>query len=501
MLSEQDKTGRIARNTVVLFFRMMLVMGVGLVTSRVVLDKLGVEDFGIYSLVGGVVVLFSFLQQALNNATYRYLTFSIGEGDPDKQRNVFSMSLNAHLILACVIILLSETIGLWILNFKLVIPEARQTAANVAYQMSVICTCLNVIRTPYNSIIVAHEKMDFFAWTSIAEAVLQLLVVYILVIGNLDKLILYSVLCVALSAFMLLWYRFHCSRHFGECRYRRVWDGKLIADMVKYSGLSIIVNGVDVCVSQSAVFFFNAFFGLVANAALGIANKVNGMMNAFLSSYTTAYNPQIVKSYASGERDYFIKLIFSSSRISYFLLLLVSIPVVLNVDFILDIWLKNPPEGSGLFFQLIIIHSLIDAYSAPLWIGVHATGNLKTHQILMASIKILNIPLAYVMLKAGCPAWSVLAVKAVLNFICSIVRPCYVKRLYGLPLRRYFREVWIPVYIVTALSVPLPFFVASGMADGWMRLLISSAVFFALALPSVFVVLRRSGHKNFLNFL
>lgn len=488
METNQNNSKRIAKNTLYLFFRMFLVLAVGLYTSRVVLNTLGVDDYGLYNVVGSVVVLFGFLQQALNNATYRYLAYGIGQGNQEVLRNTFSMAINAHLILVVIILLLSETFGLWFLYNKLVIPVERMDAANFAYQMSILCCCINIIKTPYNSSIIAHEKMNFYAYTSIVEVILKLVIVYLLTLGGFDKLMLYSFLILVITIIMLIWYYIQCKRFFPECHYQRHWDGTLISNMVKYSGLSIIVNMVDVCVCQSAVFFFNIFFGLVANAALGIANQVNGQLTNFLNSFTQSYGPQIIKSYASGDKKYFMKLIFSSSKFSYYLLLLASVPVLLNIDFILKIWLKNPPESTGIFFIVVICYSLVDAYSAPLWTGVHATGNIKGHQILMACIKILNIPLAYVLLKVGCPAWSVLLLKAILNVVCSIVRPCYVHKLYELPLGKYFKEVMGVVYLTTIIILPIPFYLAFIMEDGWGKLCLTSIVFMIIAVPVIYFV-------------
>lgn len=486
--STQDNSKRIAKNTLYLFFRMFFVLAVGLYTSRVVLETLGVEDYGLYNVVGSIVVLFGFLQQALNNATYRYLAYGIGVGDKEVLRNTFSMAINAHLILVGIILLLSETLGLWFLYNKLVIPIERMDAAIFAYQMSILCCCVNIIKTPYNSSIIAHEKMNFYAYTSIIEVVLKLLIVYLLIIGDFDKLKLYSFLILVVTLLMLLWYYLQCKKLFPECHYRKHWDGSLISNMVKYSGLSIIVNLVDVSVNQSIVFFFNIFFGLVANAALGIANQVNSQLTNFLNSFTQSYGPQIIKSYASGDKKYFMNLMFSSSKFSYYLLLLVSVPVLLNIDFILNLWLKNPPENASTFFMVVIWYSLVDAYSAPLWTGVHATGNIKGHQILMASIKILNIPLAYIMLKFGSPAWTALLLKVVLNVICSVVRPCYVRKLYGLPLAKYFKDVFGMIYLSTVIMLPLPFYLAHRMENGWSKLCLTSMLFVAIAMPVIYII-------------
>lgn len=488
MESNQVKSKRIAKNTLFLFIRMALILCVGLFTSRVVLNTLGVDDFGIYNLVGSVVVLFSFLQSALTNATYRFFAYELGKGDEVQLKRTFAMAVNAHVILALVILILCEIGGTWFLNHKLVIPEGRMDAANIAFHFSMLCFCLNIIKTPYNSAIIVHERMGFFAYTSIVEALMKLGIVYMLVCFAMDKLILYSMLMLGVAVVLLVWYVIHCNRLFEECRYKPVWDGGLIKGMLKYSGWSVIVNAVDVTVNQSVLFFFNIFFGVVANAAMGVASQVNGHLTNFLNSFTQSYNPQIIKSYAAGEQNYFIKLIFSTSKISYFLLLMASMPIMLNIDFILDLWLKNPPDGSSTFVILVIAYALVDAYSAPLWIGVHATGNLKMHQILMSSIKILNIPLAYIMLKAGCPAWTALALKVGLNVVCSIARPCYVKRLYGLPLLKYMVQVWGNVYVVTALVLPLPIYLANIFEPSWTRTFVTSIVFFVLFVPIVYGV-------------
>lgn len=475
---------------------MALSFCVGLYASRVVLYTLGVEDYGIYNVVGSVVVLFSFLQSALNNATYRFLAFELGKGDPVQLKKTFSMAVNAHVILAVIILLLCEIGGTWFLNTKLVIPADRMWAANTAFHFSMLCFCLNIIKTPFNSAIIVHEKMGFYAYTSIIESLMRLGVVYILVCFSMDKLILYSILMLSVAVIILVWYVVHCFRSFEECRYKFLWDGNLIKGMLKYSGWSVIVNAVDVSVNQSVLFFFNIFFGVVANAAMGIANQVNAQLNSFIGSFSQSYNPQIIKSYAAGKQDYFIKLIFSTSKLAYFLLLMVAVPVLVNIDFILNIWLKNLPPGASTFVLLVVAYSLVDTYSAPLWIGVHATGNLKTHQILMSGIKILNIPMAYVLLKVGCPAWSALAVKAGLNIVCSVARPCYVKRLYGLPLGSYFKNVWLVVYFVTLLSVPLPVYVSSLYESSLTRFLLTTGAFLLVFIPVTYAFGLNADERN-----
>lgn len=477
-MADNTRNGRrVAKNAVYMFFRMMIVMLVGLYTSRVVLNTLGVNDYGTYNVVGGVVVLFSFLRQAMTNATYRYLTYALGEGDTDKLRNTFVMAINAHWIIAGMILLLTETVGLWLLNNKLVFPDGRLFAANVAYQFSMLSFCMGVMQTPYNSVIIAHERMSFFAVTGIWEVMLKLLLVYLLVALPGDNLINYSWLLAAVSLFMLCWYWIYCRKHFTECSYFRFWDGRLMCSMLRYSGWSVLVNATDIGVTQCMVFFFNTFFGVVANAALGIANNVNNLLTQFLQNFTQAYSPQIFKTYAKRDMPYFHKLLCSTSKLSYYLLFAVSVPVMMNIDFILRIWFGMVPEDTGLFVILVVLFSLVDAYSQPHWIAVYATGKLRIHQIMMSGIKILNIPLAYLLLELEFGAWTALALKAGLNIVCAIVRSIYMKYLVRLSMSMLLKDVLCPVSLVTVLTLPLPLYLCRIMEDGWFKLLATSSLF------------------------
>lgn len=483
-----NNTQKIAKNTFYMFLRMVIVLCVGLFTSRVILQTLGVEDFGVYNVVGGIVVLFSFLQQALTNASLRFLSFDLGLGQLIKLQHTFAMIFNIHVILAIIVLLLCELIGLWFLNFKLSIPEERLFAANIAFQFSIFSTCVVIIRHPFSSAIISHEQMNFFAYSSIVEVILKLIIVYILVIFSYDKLILYSILLFGINLLMSLWFYLYCKKRYTECSIKKYWNKEQLKEMLGYSGWSLLVNGTDVSVNQSLVFFFNIFFGVITNAALGIANQVNSYLCQFLNSFTQAYNPQIIKSYASGDREFFLKIIFSSSKISFYLMFLMSIPLLLNINYILDLWLDVVPDKTGSFLIMIVMFSLVDAYSAPLWTSVYATGNLKWHQIIMASIKVLNIPLAYVLLSYGAPAVIALALKAGLNVICSIVRPIYVKSLFALPLKEYFISVFAKVYLVFFLCVPLPLFISSYYEDGFNKLLLTSITFYFISFIVIYYI-------------
>lgn len=484
-MNSQDRSKRIIKNTLFMFIRMILVMCVGFFTSRVVLETLGVDDYGIYNIVGSVVVFLSFFRNALTNATYRFLAFELGTGNKKRLQQTFAMAINAHIILAFFLWILLELVSVWFLNNKLNIPIDRLYAANWVFQFSLLTFIIEVIKTPFNSSIISHEQMNFYAYTSIVEVFLKLAVVYILLIGNMDKLILYAFLMLLVSVMMFFWYFVYCYRKFQETQYKFYWESKMLRGFVSYSGWSLLVNGADVTVQQSINIFFNLFNGVAANAAMGIAQQVNAHLNHFLSSFTTSYNPQIIKSYAQNDRSYFMGLILSTSKISYFLLFGIAFPVMLNIDFLLGIWLVNPPQMAATFLYFIIIYSLIDSISAPLWNAVHATGKIRTHQILMSSIKILNIPLGYIFLKNGFPLYSVVALYACLNAVCCIVRAFYMRYLINLSLKDYLGGVLLRSLIVSAVSMSLPLYYSTFHSDGWVSLFVSSFLF---GLPYIFVV-------------
>lgn len=488
MSIKQENTARIAKNTFFMFIRMALVAVVGFFTSRVVLNTLGIEDFGIYNVVGSVIVFLSFFKQALNNATYRYLTYELGCGSCERLRKTFAMSLNVHVILAVVLFVILEIGGVWLLNTKLQIPAERLPAANWTFQLSLVCFAIEIVKTPYNSSVISHERMDFYAYTSIVEVLLKLSVVYLLVVAPFDKLVLYSFLLLLVAVVMLVWYIVYCVRKFPETAYKFHWDSSMCKNFTSYSGWSLLVNASDVTVAQSINIFFNIFSGVAVNAAMGVANQVNQQLNNFLATFTTSFNPQIIKSYAQKDYVYFMKLIFSTSKISYYLLFAVSFPIMLNIDFILKLWLGVPPEMTAVFLRYIIIYSLIDAFSAPLWNAVHATGYIRTHQILMSAIKLINIPLAYMMLKTGQPVYYAVALMAGLNGVCSIVRAVYMRSLISLNLAEYMIQVIGRIGIVTVISMPLPMYFRFNGSESWFTLFTSTTSFILPYLGVVYIM-------------
>ena len=457
MSETSSNNKRIAKNTVMLYIRMLLIMAVTLYTSRVVLEVLGVEDFGIYNVVGGIVVLFTFINNAMVTATQRFLNYELGRKDYQATARIFSASVTIHFVIALLTFVLAETVGLWFLNRYIQYPEGREVAVHFTYQFSILTTCVNIIRTPYNAAIIAHERMSFYAYISVIEVVLRLLIVYLLIISAIDRLILYSVLMFTVVFLITVSYYIYCKRQFSVCTYSFFWDKSKYLQLVSFSGWSLFGGLANMGASQGLNILLNMFYGVTVNAAMGIANQVNTAVYSFVSNFQTAFNPQIVKSYAAKEKSYFIDLIFRTSKYSYFLLFVISLPIYLCCEEVLELWLKEVPDYTVSFCRLMIIFSLLDAIQGPLWVSVQATGKIRNYQILMSIMILSNLPLSYLFLKLGFQAEVVLIIRCLLNFVTLFVRLWYLEKLYKFPVRRYIQEVIGRCLIVTLLSISLSF--------------------------------------------
>lgn len=499
-MSNTENNNRIAKNTVLLYVRMLLTMGVSLYTSRVVLNVLGVEDFGIYNIVGGIVVVFSFLNTAMSSATQRFLNFELGRGNNDEVKRVFSMSMTAHISIAFIVIVLGETIGLWFLNSQLNIPAERMIAANWVYQFTILTFCIQIIRVPYNASIIAYEKMSFYAYISIAEVVLKLLIVFLLFYVGWDKLKLYAVLTCGVMLITLILYKLYCNKVFTTCRYNYFWDASRYKKLMSFSGWSLFGGIANVGAQQGLNILLNIFWGVTVNAAIGIANQLSSAMYGFVSNFQTAFNPQIVKSYASNDRTYFMSLIFQASKFSYYLLLLLALPVLISTDFILEIWLKIVPEYSASFCRLIILFLLIEAIAAPLWMSVQATGKIRNYQILIGTLIFLNLPLAYIVLKLGFRPESVLFIRVMIHLITFFTRILYLRPRIGLPARRYIREVILPVSLVTLMALPLPL-IANQYFSNWSGFIVTTIVALLSMVLCVYLVGLKKDEQIFIDRL
>ena len=453
-LSENNK--RIAKNTLVLYARMLLMMCIGLFTSRVILNTLGVEDFGIYNVVGGVVMLFTFLNGALASATSRHITYEIGKGGGRALKTIFGVSLSVHGVLGLLVVLLSETIGLWFFYQKMQIPSGRITAAIWVYQLSVVSTVVSIMMIPYNAVVIAYERMSAFAWMSLLDAVLKLLIVYLLVVIPADKLIAYALLFFVVSLIDQLIYIIYCWCHFPEVRVGFLWERSLSREFSSFAFWSLFGNMAGMAYTQGLNLLLNVFFGPVVNAARGIAVQVQGIVQRFINNFQMALNPQITKSYAVGDLPSMHALMFRSARFSYFLMFLLSLPLLLETDFILKVWLKQVPDDTATFCRIILCTSLIYTLANPMVVANQATAQVKRYQLVCGGILLTILPFSYVALKLGAPAYSVFLIHFFVELVCQYARMYMLRDLIHLPVSAYVRHIYRPVFIVSAVSIVVP---------------------------------------------
>jgi len=446
---------RIAKNTIMLYFRMFLIMGITLYTSRIVLQTLGISDFGIYNVVGGIVALLGFLNTAMSMGTQRFLNYEMGKNNPKGLKDVFSMSVNIHILIAAIVLVLAETVGLWFLNAKLNIPIDRMESANWVYQFSILCFIIKIIQVPYNAAIIAHERMNIYAYISIVDVLLQLLAVYLLVLSPIDKLKLYAFLVFSIAFIIAVTYRVYCIKKFEECKYSFFWDKKLFSSIIGFSGWNLFGQIAQVSSVQGTNQVLNIFHGVTLNAAVGISNQVNGAMTTFIHNFQTAFRPQITKLYASNEKEEMRKLLFRSSKFSFFLLYLISIPIIFNIEIALKIWLGDYPAYSPIFCELLIIRSYFEAISIPLVFAIMATGQNKAYQIVVSIVISLNIIFSYFFLRIGLKPEIVFYIKVFLSPFVLLTRMYFSKKQADISLKEFSLRVLYPIFLIFVLSYPL----------------------------------------------
>lgn len=451
-----DNNKRIAKNTLLLYFRMLLMMFVTLFTSREVLDKLGVTDYGIYNVVGGVVAMLGFLNSSMSNAVQRYLSFEIGKNNEAGINRIFNVSLFAHAGIAVFVFIVMEIVGVWYLNTHMNIPAERMDAANWVLQCSIFTTLFTIVQVPYNAIIISKEQMGIYAYISILEVVLKLLVVYMLAIGNFDKLKLYSVLIMVVTIGIVMIYRFYCTRKYKEAKFKLIKDWNLLKQIVGFASWNMLGELAWVFTGQGVNIILNSFFGPVVNAARGLAEQVNGAVNRFVANFQTAVNPQLIKNYASDQLGEMKTLLFRSTRFSYYLLLALSLPIILKMDFILHLWLKEVPDYTVGFCQLVLVSSLVSTLSNLLAQVARAYGKIRNYQIIVSIFLFLNFPLSYIVLKFGCSPLSSMFVNIGVNTMLLFVRLRLTNRMIQMTYGSFIRNVLFPVIIVTAVALVIP---------------------------------------------
>lgn len=440
-----------------LYIRMAVIMLVTLYISRLVLAELGETDFGIYNIVGSVVVSLVFIQNTLMSATQRFLSYEIGIGDVQSIRRVFSMSLNIHWLFILIVVAFLETLGLWFLNNMLSIPDERMFAANVAYQASIATFALNMLRIPYNSIIVSYEKMDIYALLSIVEALLKLSTAYFLIVISSDKLIVYAILVLIITLIINLFYMVYCKKTYKKVtHYVYEKDKALFKRMLGFSGWNMVGGVTGIATAEGPNYLMNIYLGVGVNAAMGLAKQVSSAVYQFTANFQQAFNPQIVKAYASGQKDYLTNLIHNTSLLSFYLIFIVAFPLILGADLVFDLWLVEVPEYAVEFSVLIMIAQLFSALSSPMWMVVHATGNIRTYQLVLTAINLLIIPASWIILALGYTPVYVICLQIFISLVVFIYRLYYLGRHLNFDITYFCKNVIRRCSLLVLIIIPIP---------------------------------------------
>ena len=490
-MMEQDnarKSRRIAKNTLMLYVRMLFLMLVGFYTSRIVLEALGENDFGVYNVVGGVVAMFTVISGTLNSAVSRFITFELGKGEGAQINKVYSTAVTIQLLLALTVVILAEPAGLWFIRNKMTIDPSRIPAAIWVLQFSLLAFAVNLMSVPQMASITAYEKMSAYAYIGIFDGLMRLGVALLILHSSFDRLILYSALMACVVILVRVAYGIYCRRNFPECRYRPVFDLPLVREMFSFAGWNFIGVTSGVLRDHGGNILVNVFFGTALNAARGVAVQLNGAVQGFVTNFMTAVNPQITKSYASGDRDYMLSLVQKSSRMSFFLLFVIALPMLFNTEYLLSIWLKEVPMQSASFVRLFLIFALSESLSNSLITAQLATGNIKRYQIIVGGLQLLNLPVSYACLKAGAPAESTVAVSIVISQICLVARLLLLKSMIGLSPGEFIRRVYLRVVIVAAAASALPLLSIGFMPDGFSGFCLSVALCVISAAASILFI-------------
>ena len=473
---------RIAKNTLYLYLRMLFVMAVGLYTVRAILDILGVVDYGLYNVVGGVVTMFAFMNRTLSTSSQRYFSIELARGDKERLSKWFCLNITSFLGIGLIIALFLETIGLWFVNTQMTIPEERLSAANVVYQLSIISFLFHIVSVPYLALVIAHEKMNVFAYVGIVEALGRLVIVFFLSVLTFDKLIIYGILILLLSLCTSMSYIIYCWRHYPESKYRWYWNAKEFNELFGFSGWHFIGTFSMRCRSQGINILLNMFFNPAINAARAIAFQVNAHVDQLSSNFFTAIKPQIYKSYAVGEYEELFKLMMRGTLISTFLISIIAFPFMCGTSYILGLWLVEVPDYAVIFTQLTLINGLIDATNGPLAAAALATGKIRKYEIILSTIYLMNVPISYVALFLGGDPTVTMIISIMLSIVAMVARSIILKRMMNFPCIQYiflvFKILVLSAVVVVGMKLILP-----NEVDDFAGLVVSSIVIlFAVAL-------------------
>ena len=503
------KNSRIAKNTILLYFRTMLTMLISLYTSRVVLQALGVNDYGIYNVVGGFVAMFSIISGALTSSICRFLTFELGRGEVERLVKIFTTSITIQAVLALLIIVIGEVCGYWYVNHRMNIPDGRLVAANWVLQCSFITFAFNLMSVPFNSVIVAHERMSAFAYVSILEVSLKLLIVFLVINTSYDKLIIYAILMALVAFTIQSVYAIYCYNSFEECKkINLIFDRSLVKDMTSFAGWTFFTNGAMLFNTQGVNILINNFFGVAVNAARGIAGQMESAIIRFSTDFTAAINPQITKSYALGDLSGMYKLVCRGARFSFFLFLCLALPLLFETPIVLRLWLTTVPDHTIWMFRLSVCGTMITLLGNTGYTACMATGNIKKYTLVITSIGCLVFPFTWFVYKLGAPVETTYVVYICIYIILNLVRLGIMKGLIGMPPIMFIKDVFLRIIIVTPCCLVLPSIVVNMMDESVLRLLITllvseissfSAIYFLGLENSERIYIRQFIEKKLLN--
>lgn len=463
---------RIAKNTVILYARTLFVMFVSLFTSRIILEELGIENYGIYNIVGGLVGMFSVISTSLTSSSSRFITFEIGRGDKEVLRKTFSTSIIIQASLAIIVFVVCELVGTWFLETQMQIPQGRMYAAKWVLQFSIISFCIGLITIPFGACIIAHERMSIYAYLSIFNSLMNLAICYLLSISPIDRLIFYTILGFLVNQTTTIINITYCKRNFEESRGKITFDKEIFYKMAGFSGWSFFNNTTYILNNQGINMLINIFFGVTVNAARGIAAQVENAVHQFVNNFTVAINPQITKSYASGDLDSMHLLVCRGAKFSYFIMLIMALPIIIEAEQILNIWLINVPQYAIIFTQLALVMGMCDCIGSSGYTACIATGNLKRYSIIITSIGIMEFPIAWCFFAMGAlPEYAYYTYIAV-KITVLIVRMFLLESMVGLKVSMYLRNVFVPIILTTILAIICPITLSFYLEQSLLRLMI-----------------------------
>lgn len=474
MSSTAENNKRIAKNTIALYFRTFITMLVGLYTGRVMLQALGVDDFGINNVVAGIVTMSSLITGTMSQAISRYITFTLGRGDKDGLRKMFSTSINAQIVMSIIAVIVLEVLGFWFLNYEANIPSGRIEAAHWVFQCSLVTLVIGLISSPYNALLVAHERLGIYAYASIVEVSLKLAVVFLIISYEGDRLILLALLNVLVGLVMRIFYGWYCGKHFEEAHYNiRIFDKSLIKELTVFSGWNLLNNGAWIFATQGVNMLVNVFFGVAYNAARGIAQQVNSAIQSFVGNFTMAFSPQITKTYAAGDKEYAIRLGNRGTKYSWLMMYVFIVPVCCEAETLLKLWLGQVPEWSVLFLRFAMFESLAVSSGQNLFRLIQADGHVKKYTIHAAITAGMIFPLSWLSYYLGAPVWTAYIIFIIDFMFLNVVRFFDLKKLMPFSVRQFMREVIIPCLLVSVTSFIIPLAVCYYMESGLIRFFIN----------------------------